>query len=46
VEYCRARGLYFHEPLIFRVVQFILTENPKGKEIEFNGKAAKVLKGG
>jgi hypothetical protein len=43
-KFCGARGLYFHEPLIFRGVQFILTENPKRKEIEVNGKVAEVLK--
>ena len=43
-KFCGARGLYFHGPLIFGVLQFILTEDPKGKEIEVNGETAKVLK--
>ena len=43
-KFCGARGLYFHEPLIFRVAQFVSTENARGEETTLNGEAAKVFK--
>ena len=39
-----AKGVFDYSMKFNRNFQFILTENPEQKEIEVNGKAAKVLK--